>query len=212
MMVLRGVALSGAYFLLIVMGIVDTQMIPQVIVDNLLFPAGVFAATAVVAGCFLTQIANPSALGLVGYALFIPVFAVFFFWLVEVVVCVFRFYDPTQPDKWRGEMATAIVQVTLTCGLNFGSLLIEIFVNGPICKGTSGILSGSSVSVLLFAFYRVFMQVYFSALKKSESRDGLKAQPKGLNDESTDEQYRALPVEFSDYSYGYTYSSEPDDL
>jgi hypothetical protein len=212
LMVFRGIALTAGQILLIVIALIDCHIIPQFIAQSWQFTVGVFLVAGIIALCWLSQFANPTGIGLVGFGLFIPLFSIVFFWMSMIPVCIIRFRDPMKLGKGIGAIISAIAYVTLVAGLNVASIFAELFLNGAICIGTVGILSGSSLSVLFFAFYRVFVQVWFTVLKKHEIDDGLPTRPKKAEDESSSEQYRALPVEFSDYSYGYTYSSEENDV
>jgi hypothetical protein len=211
-MVFRGITLTFAQFLLIIIALVDSYAIPQFIAISWQFLVVVFLVAAVVALCWLSQLSHPTAIGLIFFGLFLPIFSAVFFWMSMIPVCIIRFRNPPPPGKGAVDITKGIVVVTLLAGSSIASTCLEVFGNAPICVGTAGIMTGPSISLLFLAFYRVFVQVWYSILKPHEVNDGLPVRPKKLEAESSSEQYRALPLEFSDYSYGYTYSSEPDDI
>jgi hypothetical protein len=53
----------------------------------------------------------------------------------------------------------------------------------------------------------VFIQLFFVALKNAEVLDGLEENPTRFNERPDEEQYKPLPIYFSDYSYDYTVSA-----
>ena len=86
-----------------------------------------------------------------------------------------------------------------------------MYANGPLCTATSGWLTGSSLACLIFGFYRAFMQKYFFELKKSERLDGLTTIKRGLDEVSSSELDRPVPIELSDYTYSYTDTCTSED-
>jgi hypothetical protein len=152
---------------------------------------------AVSIGISLTWIAmynNPTPSGIITLGIFFPIFSGFFHLFTMIPVCIKR------------KIWSAIAYCFLMFGFNVASIFVDMYGNGPICQGTTGILSGSSVAVLLYAFYRVFVQVFYVELKKAERDDGLPLKRRKMDDPSSDDINKPFPVEFKDYSYSYTYS------
>ena len=106
---------------------------------------------------------------------------------------------------WKG---IAFLCCTTVCSLL--TQILNVFVQGPICEGTSGYLTGASLGALICAFYRVFLQLYYKTLKDSEAKDDLPPNPKKINEMSTSELNRPFAIEISDYSYNYTYPDTDD--
>ena len=90
--------------------------------------------------------------------------------------------------------------------LKLGSMYIEIWLNSQICQGAQGYISGMGLSVLVFCFYRMVVQLYYLALKKSERDDGLPPKKKPIDATSSSEKDKPMLINISDYSYSYTYT------
>jgi uncharacterized membrane protein (DUF441 family) len=190
MLVLRGICqLSGA-LLLIWIAFVDMQLLPV----NRWIHIAVFCVSIGISLCWIAMYNNPTPSGIITLGILFPIFSGFFHLFAMIPVCVKR------------KIWAAIGYCFLMCGFNIAAILVDMYGNAPICQGTTGILSGSSVAVLLYAFYRVFVQVFYAELKKAERDDGLPLKRRKIDDPSSDDVNKPFPVEFKDYSYSYTYS------
>lgn len=137
---------------------------------------------------WFVELANPTTGGLLVLVIVLPIGFSLFHFFSMVPVCLMR----QKPDAF------------VSC------LLLAVFNIGPLCQATQGIFSGGTLALLWFAFYIVFVQLFFVTLKKAEVLDGLDKKPVRINKRPNQEQYKLLPIYFSNYSYNYTASAWRD--
>jgi hypothetical protein len=166
-----------------------------------------FVIPMIVGFCWFAELNNPTTQGIITHSLVIPIMAAFIHVFCMIPVFIIR------------QLYLGVIFVIFTDGFMITALLLELYLNEPVCKGTSGVLSGATVAVLMFALYRVFFQLTFSVLKfegkegaRGEVWDGLPPKPKKLAEASSSEAYRPMAIEFSDYEYSYTYTASEDDV
>jgi hypothetical protein len=149
----------------------------------------------------MSQFAAGTGEGILTMIMLLPVACGFFHLFAMIPVCI-------KSEVWLG-----ILYTVLMFGFNLAAFFCELYGNGPLCEGTAGILSGSALSVLITAFYRIIAQLFYGALKSSEKEDGLPIKRKGIDEPTTSDETKPFPVEFKDYSYDYTYSDaeQPQD-
>jgi hypothetical protein len=190
MLVIRGICQLCAALLLIWIAFVDMQLLPA----NWWMHIPVLLLSVGLSFIWIALYNNPTSSGIITLGILIPICSAFFHFFAMVPVCVKR-------KLWSG-----LAYCFLMLGFNVAATFVDMYGNGPICEGTAGILSGSSVGVLLYAFYRVFVQVFYTELKKAERDDGLPLKRRKIDDPSSSDVNKPFPVEFKDYSYSYTYS------
>lgn len=196
MMLFRGAILNMAEFLLVWIALIDMQIInPGWFVNTLAFASDVVVGFVI----FMVRKENPPKMQLVLFGFLFPMLFPAFHFFTMIPVCIYR-------KIWVG-----LIYLICCFVLNIGHMLIDWFANDSICAGTKGYLSGSSLSVLVFAFYRVVVQLFYTELKKSERSDGLPIKPRRLSELSSSELRKPLPIEVSDYSYSYTYTESESD-
>jgi hypothetical protein len=164
-----------------------------------------FGLPAIVAVVWITEYNAPTSKAIITYALVIPLGATFFHLMAMFPVLIVR-------KLWLG-----LGYLVLMDGFMLASQFIEIAGNGFLCDMTQGMLSGSALAVLFFAFYRVFVQLYFGELKLSDKGEkldviGVIRRAKRLGDESSSKETKPLPLQFADYSYDYTYTGSEDEV
>jgi len=192
-MAVRGYFQLAAALFLFWITFVDLHIIPAEPYWFMHIPA--LAIPLAVSFSWVGMYKNPTPAGLLTLGVLIPLGASFFHFCAMVPVCI------------RRKLWAAIGYCLLMLAFNIAGVFVETFGNPAICQGTTGILSGSAVSVLVYAFYRVFVQVFYTDLKKSEREDGLPlATARRTWGDPDDEEGKPFPVEFKDYSYSYTYS------
>jgi hypothetical protein len=190
MLACRGAAYFAAFVLLYWITLVDIHLVPSFLILDIV---AICVSTGL--GCvFLTQLDNPTAMGMITMTILLPIGASFFNLFAMVPVCFKR-------KLWMG-----ILYSFLMCGFHVCAIFVELYANAVLCDGTSGIFTGTALSILVFAFYRVFVQMFFVSLKLAEKEDDLPLKKRRDGDPDSDDPTKPFPVEFKDYSYDYTYS------
>jgi hypothetical protein len=206
MLVLQGATSTAGNALLVIIALVDAQIVPL----SRIPPTNPKAATwrlgwhgagigvSVVLGlAWVIILAAPSRAAIVFFGLALPIGAALFHVAVMVPVCLVRH----------------LPMLLFYCGMmavtNIGSLFVDLYLNGPLCMSTDGILTGASLSVLLFAFYRVFAHLFFLNLKRGEVKDGLGVDAARANAANKRDEFKPLPIELSDYTYDYSAAESP---
>lgn len=194
--ILRGVFLNMAQVLLFIITIIDMQIIPQCCMRAWAWHLTASIITTIVGLLWFTQISKPTSSGLIMMGIAIPIGCSLFHLLGMIPVVIYR-------KTWK-----SLIFLILMTICNIGHQILDICVQGPLCEATSGFFTGASLSVIVFAFYRVFVQLYFQNFKDSEKLDGLTEKKRLDQENSSDFPY---PIEKTDYSYTYTYTDTTDE-
>ncbi|KAH0785766.1 hypothetical protein GPJ56_010328 [Histomonas meleagridis] len=181
--------IAGA--LLIIITLVDTHLLPW---DMLWVNFIELAVSLVIGLIYFVNLTNPSPSFAVFMGFIFPVACQLFLFIGMIPVLIYR-------RLWMG-----LVYLVLLSIFGIAPYFIELYANGGMCEGTAGWFTAPSLCVIIYAFYRVFIQLYFVILKADEKMDGLPPNPRRYDDVSSSELNKPLPIEVSDYTYSYTYT------
>ncbi|OHT03485.1 hypothetical protein TRFO_29152 [Tritrichomonas foetus] len=196
LIIIRGLFLNMAQALLFWITLVDIQLIPA---TGWYMHVLCALFTIVIGILWALMFSKENAAGVILMGIAVPIGCSIFHFLAMLPVVLYR-------KMWLG-----VLYLFLMAAFNIGYQVIDLFLNGPLCNASSGWFSGSSLAVLVFAFYRVVVQLFFTELKKAEKDDGLPVRKRRLSEPSSSELNKPLPVELSDYTYSYTYTDTSDD-
>lgn len=194
--VLKGVFQNMAQGLLFIITIIDMQLIPQCCMRKWPWHVAAGIITVVIGVLWFIELSNPTGPGLIMMGIAVPIGCSLFHLFGMIPVIIYR-------KTWK----SLIFLICMTI-CNIGHQIIDICVQGPLCEATKGYFTGSSLAVIVFAFYRVFVQLYFQNFKDSEKLDGLTERKRLDEEDSGDIPY---PIEKTDYSYTYTYTDTADE-
>lgn len=193
--VLAGIFQNWAQSILIFCALVDTLLIPQKLMQKCWWHILVGVITCIIGLIYLIELWVPTRVGLMFLGIVVPVGCSSFYFLSMIPVLIYR-------KEFLGLVYLIFITIC-----NIGHQIFNLTIHGLLCTKTLGYFSGSSLSVVIFAFYRIFVQLYFQRLKEAERFDGL-TEKRRLSEELSN---LPLPIEISDYSYSYTYTDSNED-
>ena len=194
--VLRYVFLNAGEAMLVCIALLDSQVISD---SRLSFFVSLAVSIVIGLLSFLTlsESLAKSMIAIIGLA--IPLGCALFHFLSMIVVCAIR------------KIPAAIGYAALMFVCNFAPIIFETFVNEPLCNISVGYFTGNALGVLIIAFYRVFISLFYPLMKKSEVFDGLGGERKLLLKPGEDDPNLPAVIDLDDYPYDYTYSEVSED-
>jgi hypothetical protein len=195
--ILRYVFLNAGEIMLLFIALIDSQLMPA----NMIFyyiSLGVSVIIGLLSFMMFSESLAKNTIAIFGIG--IPAGCAIFHFFSMTVVCIFR------------RILRAIGYTFLMLIFNFLPIIFEIFLNEPLCNVSVGYFSGSSLAILIFAFYRVFISLFYPILKKNERVDGLGNERKLLKGPDEDDSDLPAIIDLDDYPYDYTYSETSDSL
>ena len=194
--VLKGVFQNMAQGLLFIITIIDMQIIPQRWMRSCVWHVFASLIVILIGVLWFTQLSNATSSGLIMMGIVVPIGCSLFHLFGMIPVIIYR------------KVKICIVFLIFMTICNVGHQIIDICVQGPLCGATKGYFTGTSLAVIIFAFYRVFLQLFFQKFKESEKLDGLTEKKRLDAEDSGDIPY---PIEIEDYSYTYTYTDTSEE-
>jgi hypothetical protein len=194
--VLRYVFLNIGEVMLLFIGLLDSHIISG---SRVTFFVSLGISIVVGAASFAMMSESVAKKTIVIFGIGIPMGCAFFHFLSMIVVCAIR----------KLKSAAGYAFMMLAC--NFLPIIFEIFVNEPLCTVSAGYFTGNALAVLVLAFYRVFISLFYTELKKVERVDGLGGERKILKGPGEDDSDLPAIIDLDDYPYDYTYSEVSED-
>ena len=196
MICLRFVFLNAAEVLLVCIALIDTHIIGA---GKISFIVCIIISAIIGLLSFLMMVSSLATNLIAIFGIGIPIGCALFHMLSMIGVCCIR------------KMMKALVYVILMGLFNALPIVMEMFVNQPLCTVTNGWLPGATLGCIFYAIYRVLIYLYYELLKKKGERfDGTHGKRILLGDEDGN---MDIPAQIcvEDYTYEYTYSEVDED-
>jgi hypothetical protein len=194
---LRYVFLNAGEVMLLFIALLDSQIIPGTML-MFYIALGVSIFIGLLSFIMLSESVAKSTIAIFGIG--IPIGCAFFHCFSIIIISIIR------------KITKAIVYVCLMFLCNFLPHIFELFLNEPLCNSSAGYFTGTSLAILIFTLYRVFIQLFYTIFKMNERTDGLGNERKRLKGPDEDDSDLPAIIEIDDYPYDYTYSEISEDF